>query len=26
MKAGVLTPAADTTLPHLLEGETDEGD
>jgi argininosuccinate synthase len=22
MKAGVLTPAAGTTLPHLLEGET----
>jgi len=26
MKAGVLTPAADTTLPHLLEAETDDGD
>jgi argininosuccinate synthase len=26
MKAGVLTPAADTTLPHLLEGETGDED
>jgi hypothetical protein len=24
MKAGVLTPAADRTLPHLLEGDADE--
>src|SRR5688572_14026405 len=24
MKAGVLTPASDTTLPHLLEGDTDD--
>jgi argininosuccinate synthase len=23
MKAGVLTPAAGTTLPHLLEGNAD---
>jgi len=26
MRAGILAPAAGTTLPHLLEGEEDTGE